>query len=265
MLYDLPLLDGTVVHLNKMQMTEKYLTRIYPDLVRVVRSLPPTDFREALYWWAHDIKEYPRCTCGNIPAFINYNQGYRVFCSKTCSNRDKNTQAKSRETCLAKYGVEHPAQAPRFQQKTKETNLERYGVERATRAPEVRQKIVNTCLERYGTTTPQVLPEIRKKIAQTNEERYGGIGFASPELCIKAQDTMEERFGVRSCMSSPEVQEKARKTNEIRYGGTGMASPELKDKYLETRRSNLIDSLGGIMVGYDEEGNWICPCPRPGQ
>lgn len=84
-----------------------------------------------------------------------------------------NNRVKARETCIASYGVENPAQTDEVQQKIQNTNIARYGVGCPLVSDEVQARAKETLFERYGVHTTFDSPEIRAKIDATNLQRYG--------------------------------------------------------------------------------------------
>jgi hypothetical protein len=70
---------------------------------------------------------------------------------------------KCKDTCLKRYGVDHPSKTIEYKEKCKETFLKHYGVTNPNKTQEVRDKIKKTNLERYGVEYSSQCPEIMEK------------------------------------------------------------------------------------------------------
>ena len=130
----------------------------------------------------------------------------------------KENREKAKQTCLVKYGVENPSQCETFQEKIKQTSLKRYGVERPQRSEIIKEKAKQTCLVKYGVENPFQVKEIQEKIKQTSLERYG---FEQPlqaeEIKEKAKQTFIEKYGVENPAQANEVKEKFKKTRKVNH------------------------------------------------
>lgn len=160
-----------------------------------------------LYCIVNDIREVPKCTCGNNVnvkprtltddyARTQYDSyEFTSYCSRDCARScpvavskrqnaiierygDHNMRTAKgleeyREGVMKKYGVASPCKCPSVVDKMRRTNLERYGTEWTTQSNEMREKAERTLMERYGVTNPMKSEEIRKKARETNMDRYG--------------------------------------------------------------------------------------------
>ncbi len=139
--------------------------------------------------------------CGKETSYVNYNVGFREFCSQNCSSKNmharrtkeeqniinekvKNTclgkygstsnlntdahRNRSKEVCLLKYGDENYNNRT----KAKETTVDRYGVDYAIKLDEFKNKQKMTCLERYGTEHVLQTDIFKNKVKSTCLERY---------------------------------------------------------------------------------------------
>ena len=137
--------------------------------------------------WEHKCQ-----TCGGNVPFISITKGYQKHCSSKCCNNDpevkqklsenikkaysehnEESQQKRKETCMKKYGVDHPTKTKEVQEKMQQTCLERFGVRSAIQNKEIQEKIKKTNLQRYGVETVFQSKEIQNKIKHTNNEKYG--------------------------------------------------------------------------------------------
>jgi len=73
------------------------------------------------------------------------------------------SQDKSKNTCLERYGVENPFQNEEIKEKMRETWLEKYGVDHPLKSEIVKNKAKETCLERYNVENPMQDSFINKK------------------------------------------------------------------------------------------------------
>ena len=244
--------------LNKMQCTEKYFKKYFSDIYEEIVGLPPIKFQEKIYWYINGITKFPKCPmCGKPVSFLSISKGYRMYCSRACLNSDPNKIERTKQTCLIKYGGVAPGCSKHIQEKAKQTCEERYGTEHALQSHEIQEKIKQTNRKKYGVDWVGSISEAKEKAKQTCEERYGGIGFKSKELKEKAKQTCEERYGDPNYNNY----KKSIETQLKRYGGVGNASHILKEKFSQTYRSRIIED-NDFLIGYTDDGGWICKCPH---
>ena len=141
----------------------------------LLSSTQARSLAEAVYLAHYGIAPGTCELCGNVADFKSFRAGYRRFCSTKCSANSTKTQIARKNTCLAKYGVEHVSQSPEVKQKTIDTCLTRYGVEHHLQNPEVLQKRAETNKQRYGGTSPNASADIKQKIKNTNLARYNAV------------------------------------------------------------------------------------------
>lgn len=67
---------------------------------------------------------------------------------KSCSYKYR--AAKTKETCMIRYGVSNPSKLPSVVRKIKQTMMSKYGAESAIQVPKFRDKIQKTTLAKYG-------------------------------------------------------------------------------------------------------------------
>ena len=123
----------------------------------------------------HTMNEIPLniyCKCKGCNECVAwYNNRYLRYCSQSCGAIA--TEELRKETCLKRYGVEHPLCSSSVQEQIKRTNLERYGVEHPMQSAIVKAKIKETCLERYGVSHHMHIDEVKEKVKATHYARYG--------------------------------------------------------------------------------------------
>lgn len=145
--------------------------------------------------------------CGNPTQFINWNSGFKKYCSQDCRNiirsnsmknksedEKKESLRKRRETCLKKYNFISPNQSEDIKKKTKDTNIQKYGVEYVSQNKEIRNKQENTKLFRYG------------------DKNYNNIE--------KQQETMVQKYGKNTTFKIKELRndKKRKENNQIKFG-----------------------------------------------
>lgn len=239
--------------LNKSEIIKKF-----PDEYQQILNLTPDNIAEKIYWYLHNIKEYPKCICGNNLIFRSRGRGYSQYCCTKCMNSDPKKQEKTKQIILKRYGVEHAMQAQEVKDKYKQTCLDKYGVVSTMQAQEVKDKAHKTYIERYGPGHEEARKKITEKLIKTYTERHGGMGNASPTAFKKQKQTCLERYG------NPNYNNNAKsvQTQRERYGGVGNESLILKEKFKKSYREKIIADHD-YLIGYTEDGLWICKCPHP--
>lgn len=167
----------------------KDYTVILEQLQALTQYLPvQSTTTERLYNIYNGLYTRTYCYCGKEPKFINFKDGYRKYCSLKCStqcpernlkiSQNRNMEeimAKTKQSNLEKYGVEHIFQTPEFALKSKETKTIRYGTDTYNNL----QQAQETNIVRYGVPwTGQILGVIGKS-EETKSLRH-------PELRDKA-------------------------------------------------------------------------------
>lgn len=151
--------------------------RARKDIVAEIekQNFPELPFIQKVYWYAHNLTEFPRCkTCGKVVhKFYNCQVGYAPHCNCRCAQLDKETKAKLATTNMAKYGTVNPAQSKVVQDKMRKTCIERYGTENVYASDYGKQRIKETNLKKFGCENPQQNTKIKEKTKQTLIKRYG--------------------------------------------------------------------------------------------
>ena len=130
--------------------------------------------------------------------------------------------------------------------------------------PIVRNKCMDTCMKKYGADNPIQSPKIRKKIEQSNMERYGAkYPFQSNQIQSKVRNNIKAKYGVYSALQNDEVKKKMINTNMKRYGVPCTSqNRNIQEKIKKSRHDNHIKDISDLL-GYTEDGGWICKCPHP--
>lgn len=176
---------------------------------------------ESILIKANKSYQFTNCclVCSNKTHFMNWNNGYKKYCSKECewairketiNNKTKDElkiiQDKRKATCLLKYGVENPMSLP-----------------------EIKNKVLNTQIERYGGTFNIV------KSKETKLERYGNENYNNT---LKQQDSMLQKYGSNTALKIPGFRnvEKAKQTCLEKYGVEyPLLNVDIQEKSLNTK------------------------------
>lgn len=237
----------------------KYIKEHYPEHFDKILKLEPEKFKEKLYWYIHDLKEFPKClTCDGPVRFKSLLQGYKTYCCSNCANKSSIKKEQIKNTNIKRYGGVAPACSKEVKNKAKQTCLKKYGKEYAIQNKDIQEKVKEFNRKKYGVDWASSLKEITDKQVATQRARYGGVGFESSDLKRKAEVTKELLYGDPYYNNN----EQSVATQRARYGGVGNESAILKQKYQETRRACIIDDKD-FLIGYTNEGYWICKCPHP--
>ena len=216
---------------------EKQFKKKFPELYQEITSLSfPEEFKwtQKLYHFFHDdtyLKLGICPICGKRCKFQKFNLGYCKHCSYKCTQLDKETQIKIKETCIEKYDKEYYSQTNEWFEKTKETCQEKWSVSSYSQTNEWFEKTKETCIERYG----------KEHYTQTDEykERY--------------EKTCLERYGVPNFMQSPESTKYHRK--RIEYDGSTFDSTWEVKIYQYCKENNIsCEYQPNIIFEYEYEG-----------
>lgn len=196
------------------------LNMAYQDYVSLFREP-----REAFYCLKHGIRHdaRPVCpACGELAKFIGkrYNKtcgrcNYQALPETLEKTRSVMTPekiadgiAKSRETCLARYG--YPTVNQFLNNETKLAYQvrckERYGVDNVSQLESVKRKRKETCIERYGVVCNLEL-DAYWRAKQIWDDQHD-------KIIEKRKQTSLDRYGVENPSGSKEVQLKMQKTKQ---------------------------------------------------
>ena len=229
--------------INSNTCTEKYISIHFPDFRKYLLDNYPNDLKwnERLYWFYHNITSYPVCPiCGKRVEILSFGRGYKKYCSSKCSNS-----------------------SPEKRDQIKNTNIKKYGGPAPYCSENVKKKGEKKCLEKYGVKNAMQNKEISFKSQQTNIELYGACGNASDILKEKYKNTCVYRFGVDNPMKSEEVKITYSNNSYEKYGVKHPSQlKKIKEKIQLSRRNFEILRLDHL-IGYTENGYWVCKCPHP--
>lgn len=209
--------------------TLNYLKENDPELYRKVISYKfKGSLKEKVYRITHNITQTPICpVCGKPVKFNTSSNIYRHYCSPACVSRA--TRIKAKETICNNGGYK------RFAEKGFKTKELRYG----SRSYNNLNKSKQTCMEKYGVEWASQTKEFRDKVKQTCMEKYG-VSNCLDAVRDEIKKGWLEKYGVDNPMKNQHISNQARKT----------------------LRKNII-AARNFLIGYTEDGDWICSCPHP--
>jgi hypothetical protein len=92
--------------IEKCSVKESWVRKNLPNLYEFFLDKLGDSFSERVFIHNHD-KVFCK-VCNNPTKFLSYNRGYRIYCSKKCSNSDSELCEKKikvyEKTCLDKWG-----------------------------------------------------------------------------------------------------------------------------------------------------------------
>ena len=116
--------------------------------------------------------------CRSKTNFISITKGYSKHCSVKCSSLDKNVKAKTKNTCIAKYGVANSFKTKKCienshssiaKKKRLETLFSKYQITSPFSSTECRKKSLNTLYLKYHVTNPYNIPKIQHKCIEASK------------------------------------------------------------------------------------------------
>jgi very-short-patch-repair endonuclease len=112
---------------------------------------------------------------------------------------------RAKETCIQKYGVQHPSQSETVKDKMRRTNIEKYGVEYASQSEASKMKYTNTCLEKYGVSHHTMDQGYRDRASQRSSRKFSGktVKEWAKDLEISASyfNILVREFGIEHALS----------------------------------------------------------------
>ena len=162
-------------------------------------------------------------------------------CSKECRSMLR------KQTNIARYGTDTPAENEYIKDKIQSTNLEKYGTIVPSKSVEVRKKIsknsnsnveavISTNLSKYGTKWPMQSEQVKRKQQKTVEALYGVSNVMQSENVKESRiQSYKDKTGYSHPFQNPEVKDKVNETNVERYGAYyPLQNDEIKNKYQNT-------------------------------
>ncbi len=154
---------------------ENYLEKFYPEILEGIKNYCKLElpFKQKVYHWFKEIKDYQKCYCGGLLKFKNSTVGYHEYCSKRCMDKDDKIKEKRKNTVMERYGVNVVSKSDDIKNKMIDTNLKIYGYNSPILNEEVKNKSKETLLKNHGVDSPLKSNEILKKVKDTCKLKYG--------------------------------------------------------------------------------------------
>lgn len=202
----------------------KYHREVYDDIMSYTKDLD-IKFIQRIWHWANNVSDYVTCYCGNRVSFnMNWEDGYKEFCSNKCSSNSEKVKNKLKDTYLRNFGVEHYSKTDEYKEKVSKTCIEKYGVCNYSKTDEYKEKSKKTYIEKYGVDNYTKTEEYRLKSKNTQLDRYGVDHYSKTvEFKDRFSKKMADLYGVASIFENNEYRklnfEIANNPNYIRYLG----------------------------------------------
>lgn len=182
---------------------ETQFRKKFPEIYQEIISLFfPENFKwsQKLYHFFHDDIELKLglCpVCGNRCHFLSFGLGYRKHCCRKCVRQDEEIEAKTKQTCLERYGETSYCKTEQFKNTLKSINQSKYGCDYIVESDEFKKKSKQTCLEKYGEDNYAKTQECKEKMKQTCLEKYGEEHYnKTDESKERHRQTCLEKYGV---------------------------------------------------------------------
>lgn len=242
--------------------TQKHYKK-YKLIHNLLEQYKGDKYTEKLYNYIHNTSN--KCkTCDKETNFVSFNDGYRDFCSSSCSMKNAVTKEKRKNTIKEKYGEDvenifqvksvvkhiqternknkqeindkiklgHAKRTEEDKEKTlilkKNTCIEKYGVDNPMKNEKVKEKTRNTCMEKYGVNSVLEIEENRKR---------GHANCGTKEALKNKKNTNIRKFGTEWYSKTEEYRESVKKTCMEKYGVEHYTkTEECKEK---TKKTNM--------------------------
>lgn len=190
---------------------------------------------------------YRKCVVCGKEFVLKYPPYTTKTCSKKCAfeySRISGTMAagreKSKQTCLERYGVEHPMQNSKLLLERTERFKQKYGVENPNQVPEIQNRIKETNIAKYGVENVSKSEEVKNKIRQHFIDTYGVDNpMKIEEIQAKQQESTKRTTGYEFAQQSPTIQEKTKQTSREKYGSDYTISSNRTKSALHNYCKNL--------------------------
>lgn len=224
----LQILDGSR---NRMRegYFEKYHKDTYQEIVNFTRDVQDIPFKFRVWHWINNINYLPKCYCGKkVSRHLNWQDGYREFCSAKCSANSSKQRNKAKETLLDKYGVDHYSKTSTFKEKVKETSIKKWGVDNFSKTDEYLEKSRATYRSKWGKDSFTQTDEYKQKSKETLLKKYGVDSWLkTPEAKEKIKELMLQKWNVKQMFQDENYRTSnfiiASDPNYLKYIGNGVS------------------------------------------
>lgn len=194
----LQILDGSRNRMREAYF-EKYHHELYQEILNFTRDVLDIPFKFRVWHWINNMDHLPLCYCGNgVTRHLNWQDGYREFCSAKCSANSSRQREKAKKTLLEKYGVDHYSKTDKWKDQVKETSIKRWGVDNFAKTQEYVEKSKKTSRNKWGCDSFTKTDEYRKKSKETLLQKYGVDSWIkTPYAKEKIKTKMLEKWNVK--------------------------------------------------------------------
>lgn len=275
------------IYLSKPIVKETWTKKNLPNLYSLLKDFDGETFSEKVYLFQNNSNTGKCKVCKSRTKFLSVTRGYRIYCSKSCSNNDpelidqKNENFK--KNFLEAWGVENPMQSEHFREKffqkiknldyksitekNKQIFLEKWGVDNPSKLDWVKEKKAKTTMENWNVENPFQSEKIKEKIIQTNLEKWGVEHNSQiEEIAKKKIETNLKRYGVENPNQSPEIREKSKKVWLEKWGVDHPRKSEeinnkIKKKTIDAHNESF-ESIGSPIRVIDITDMFVVHCQK---
>ena len=245
---------------NKKIVKESWIIKNLPLFHDFMSDKPGNSLSEKYFLL---FNETGKCkVCDGFVKFLSYSRGYRIYCSKSCSNNDSelinSKKEKYKETCLKKYGFENSSSSKEVKDRIKETRSK-------LDISVISDKMKKSCIDKYGVDNPSKIPSIKQKKIDTNLNNWGVLNvFQSEVIKNKSKSTNLKRYGVNHPLKSKLFKNKIKLTCINKYGVDNFTKSDLhKFNQLSKYKSSIIKTTINNDLNFIEylgNSNYILKC-----
>jgi hypothetical protein len=239
--------------LNSNSVKESWVISNLPNLYNFIKDNFGNTISEKIYL----LKNKKGCCkiCKSGVKFLSHKRGYRIYCSKKCSNSDIDLINSKLEiykkTCMAKYGVDNASKSLVVIDKIKESR-------KLIDYESINRKYKEAFLKRWGVDNPSKLKDVKNKKEKTNRDNWGVSNpFQSELIKDKIRKTNIEKYGYYHPVMSVDIKNKIKKTNIERWGVDNYKSSQIdKEETLISKDPNYIKYISNsIYLLYCNKGH----------
>jgi hypothetical protein len=184
---------------NGAKTKESFLKKNYPEIYFEIigyanNELSDLPFIQKIWHFIHKVPNKPKCpTCNTYLKFKrSLNEGYGIYCSKQCSNKNEIQKTKIKKTFNEKFGGNAPISSEVIKNKIQKTLLKKYGVDNLFKNKNyIKQKTI----EKHNVDHIAKLDSTKEKRKTTNITKYGVPSpLHLPDVRQLSQDKRTEKF-----------------------------------------------------------------------
>ena len=187
---------------NGIKTKESFLKKNYPEIYFEIidysnDELNDLPFIQKIWHFINEEPNKPVCPTCNIQLKFkrSLKEGYGVYCSKVCSNKNEIQKTKIKNTNNEKYGGNAPICSDEIKNKIKKTHLEKYGVDNLFKDKDY---IKTKTIEKYNVDHIAKLDSTKEKIKNTNHIKYGvSSPLKLPNVRQLSEDKKTEKFYIK--------------------------------------------------------------------